>query len=115
MLHVLNETCVKFKDNERHMKEGLKFYQGRNVSAQAPALRKSGSSVQPLRHAHSRSHAAPRRMGAGTRMIQAGLNVNPVAAALIQRQQMNQMAAARQINTMNQMAAMNQISHLLRR
>jgi len=27
MLHVLNETCVKFKDNERHLKEGLKFYQ----------------------------------------------------------------------------------------
>merc|ERR1712013_583208 len=27
MLHVLNETCVKYKDNERHLKEGLKFYQ----------------------------------------------------------------------------------------
>eukprot|EP00486_Rosalina_sp_Unknown_P010445 CAMPEP_0201592336 /NCGR_PEP_ID=MMETSP0190_2-20130828/190258_1 /ASSEMBLY_ACC=CAM_ASM_000263 /TAXON_ID=37353 /ORGANISM="Rosalina sp." /LENGTH=766 /DNA_ID=CAMNT_0048051059 /DNA_START=781 /DNA_END=3081 /DNA_ORIENTATION=- len=26
MIHVLNETCVKFKDNERHLKEGLKFY-----------------------------------------------------------------------------------------
>eukprot|EP01083_Nonionella_stella_P216726 778715_1 len=27
MIHILNETCVKFKDNERHLKEGLKFYQ----------------------------------------------------------------------------------------
>jgi len=26
MIHVLNETVVKFKDAERHLKEGLKFY-----------------------------------------------------------------------------------------
>merc|ERR1719295_1128755 len=26
MIHVLNESCVKFKDAERHLKEGLKFY-----------------------------------------------------------------------------------------
>eukprot|EP00484_Ammonia_sp_Unknown_P001069 CAMPEP_0197022860 /NCGR_PEP_ID=MMETSP1384-20130603/3661_1 /TAXON_ID=29189 /ORGANISM="Ammonia sp." /LENGTH=893 /DNA_ID=CAMNT_0042450971 /DNA_START=21 /DNA_END=2702 /DNA_ORIENTATION=+ len=26
IIHVLNETCVKFKDCERHLKEGLKFY-----------------------------------------------------------------------------------------
>eukprot|EP01083_Nonionella_stella_P024477 67551_1 len=26
MIHVLNETCVKFKDAERHLTEGLKFY-----------------------------------------------------------------------------------------
>merc|ERR1711902_485778 len=27
MIHVLNESCVKYKDAERHLKEGLKFYQ----------------------------------------------------------------------------------------